>query len=311
MLLPLLLDLFLWLGPHLSIYPLTVKFSNLIDEELPLSAAAAETRRALTESLEQAGEQLNVFAFVSTAPIGIPSLIAGKAPMDAPIGEPTVWAVTGELQLLTFALGFTLIGLLLGAVYFSFIARGVVPGATRWNVRQAARRIWISWARMVAFVVLMFVVLTALSVPLLLLVGLAGLLSATLANIVVSLGFAAVLWLLLYVGFAVHGIVLKNRGVLAAIWDSIRLVQWNLPGVVGLFSLIMIISWGLGYLWNIPSGDTWLLLAGILGHAFVATGLITATFVFYQDRYRWWNELREYRRQILALEHERRERRRS
>ncbi|MFQ5409224.1 MAG: hypothetical protein ACE5FI_12490, partial [Anaerolineales bacterium] len=122
MLLPLLLDLFLWLGPHLSIYPLTVKFSNLIDEELPLSAAAAETRRALTESLEQAGEQLNVFAFVSTAPIGIPSLIAGKAPMDAPIGEPTVWAVTGELQLLTFALGFTLIGLLLGAVYFSFIA---------------------------------------------------------------------------------------------------------------------------------------------------------------------------------------------
>ena len=79
-----------------------------------------------------------------------------------------------------------------------------------------------------------------------------------------------------------------------------------MPGVVGLFTLILIISWGLGFVWNIPEADTWLLLAGIAGHAFVTTGLIAATFVFYEDRHRWWNELREYRRQLIAQEQARR-----
>ncbi len=306
MVLPLLLDLFLWLGPHLSISPLTHKFSTLLEEELVVSSTVTESRLTLTEVLQEAGEHLNVFSFVSTAPLGIPSLMAAKAPMQTPSGQPPVWTISGELQLITLFLGFTLIGLLLGSAYFAFIARWISRDEEQWDLQELFRRIWVYWARLVAFVLVISLLIAALSIPLLLLVGLAGLLSQTLANIVLSVGFAAGLWFFLYIGFAVHGIVLKDRGLMAAIWESVRLVQWNMPGVVGLFTLVLIISWGLGFVWNIPEADTWLLLAGIAGHAFVTTGLIAATFVFYEDRHRWWNELREYRRQLIAQEQARR-----
>lgn len=302
MLLPLLLDLFLWLGPHISIRPLTSKLSEVLEQEVLATEAAGDSRFQLLDTLRRLGDSVNVFAFVSTAPLGIPSLIAGKSPTVTPIGAAQTWMVHGELELITLVLGFSLIGLLLGAVYFGLIARQLTPTDQRSDLAELLSRIWIDWARIVAFVTIILVVFGILTVPLLLMVGLAGLLNTTLANVVMSVGVAAGLWLLLYVGFVVHGIVLQKRGLLAAIWESVRLVQWNLPGVIGLFTLVMIISWGLGFLWNIPAADNWLLLASIGGHAYIATGLATATFVFYQDRSRWWNELRAYRHQRRAAE---------
>jgi hypothetical protein len=52
--------------------------------------------------------------------------------------------------------------------------------------------------------------------------------------------------------------------------------------------------------WNLPAPDSWVTLAGIGGHAFVSTGLVTATFVFYKDRYRWWVEMRQWLPTIKA-----------
>jgi hypothetical protein len=46
----------------------------------------------------------------------------------------------------------------------------------------------------------------------------------------------------------------------------------------------VLIYQGLGYVWSLPSGDSWLLLMGILGNSCIATALITGTFVFYQER---------------------------
>jgi hypothetical protein len=37
-----------------------------------------------------------------------------------------------------------------------------------------------------------------------------------------------------------------------------------------------------------------MLLVGIAGHSVITSGLVAATFVFYQDRFRYWQELREY-----------------
>jgi hypothetical protein len=51
---------------------------------------------------------------------------------------------------------------------------------------------------------------------------------------------------------------------------------------------------GLDYLWSLPAEDSWMLLVGIAGHAVVTSGLLASTFVYYQDRYRYWRELRSY-----------------
>jgi len=44
-------------------------------------------------------------------------------------------------------------------------------------------------------------------------------------------------------------------------------------------------------LWNIPDNTTWLLLLGIIGHAFVTTSLLAASFVYYHDADVWVGEL--------------------
>jgi hypothetical protein len=96
------------------------------------------------------------------------------------------------------------------------------------------------------------------------------------------------LWLVGYAAlhllFVVHGVLLGERGLLRAAWESVVLIHAQLPSVMGLVLLIGVIYTGLGYVWSLPSGDSWSLLIGILGNGCVATGLIAATFVFYQER---------------------------
>jgi hypothetical protein len=70
-------------------------------------------------------------------------------------------------------------------------------------------------------------------------------------------------------------------------------VQINLPPAAGLFMLIVLINIGLALVWNVPADDSWLLLLGLAGHALISTALVAATFVFYQDRLRWWIEMRQ------------------
>ena len=65
---------------------------------------------------------------------------------------------------------------------------------------------------------------------------------------------------------------------------SVLLMRFQFPSTVGLILVALAIYIGLGFVWNIPPNDSWLRAAGILGHAFVATGLLTATALYYLDR---------------------------
>jgi hypothetical protein len=47
----------------------------------------------------------------------------------------------------------------------------------------------------------------------------------------------------------------------------------------------------LDLLWGVPTEASWLLLLGILGHAFVTTGLLASSFVYYRDALRWIREM--------------------
>ena len=63
---------------------------------------------------------------------------------------------------------------------------------------------------------------------------------------------------------------------------------------MGLIAIILGLSAGLNFLWSLPDADSWMLLVGVAGHALVTSGLLAATFVYYQDRYRYWSQLRSY-----------------
>jgi hypothetical protein len=95
-------------------------------------------------------------------------------------------------------------------------------------------------------------------------------------------GFA--MYILLQLVFVIHGLLLGERNLLRAIWESLLLVRSHFWSVMGLLLLVLIVYQGLGRLWTIPEADSWVLLIGILANACVATGLAAATFIFYRER---------------------------
>jgi len=93
-------------------------------------------------------------------------------------------------------------------------------------------------------------------------------------------------------------IVLDDANVVTAVWRSINVVVRNFWGTVGLWLLTQFILVGFSLIWQRLS--QWPLggFIGIIGNAYLATGLIAASIYFYQDRCAKWQAQRVARRQI-------------
>jgi len=282
--LPVLLDLFLWLGPHLSIAPLLRQFTALLlAQPAPDQAAASQVTQAV-QLLEQFGEQFNLFSLFSLLPLlNVPSLLARHAPgMVSPLGESHVLAVTSVLALTAWAIVLLPAGLVLGALYLSGLAHRVRTAHSTSALPHSSGVGKLVWVLLFAAGLL---VIGMVLVPLwLLLIGIAAAIVPLLGFLAWMLGVGIASYVALHLLFVVHGILLGGRGLLPAIWESIVLIHTQFPAVVGLVVLVLMIYAGLGFVWSLPSGESWFLLIGILGNACIATGLIAATFVFYQER---------------------------
>ncbi len=283
-LIPLCLDLFLWFGPHLSIRPVTEK---ALAELAPLLEG-----NPVVDLIRQAANELNYFSTLSVAPLGVPSLMAVKLPQENPLGKPAVYLVGDELQWMVLFVGLLLGGLLAGGVYLGLIAQQVRDGAFSLSrLSGIVPRYWLSILALIAALVLVGAVL---GLPILLVVLFLSGLSVWIATLVVWVAFMLFLWLVFHLIFTVHGILLNYQPLHMAVWNSLRLVAFNSFSVMGLVAMFVALSAGLNYLWSLPGDDSWMLLVGIVGHAVISSGLLAATFVFYQDRYRYWQEVRAY-----------------
>src|ERR671924_410357 len=90
-LLPLALDVFLWLGPHLSIRPLVDFVAGQLTAPPEADAITLRNLAIVRQALQDYGTSFNLFSVLSTAPLGLPSLLAGRAPTGAPLGVPVRW----------------------------------------------------------------------------------------------------------------------------------------------------------------------------------------------------------------------------
>jgi hypothetical protein len=54
--------------------------------------------------------------------------------------------------------------------------------------------------------------------------------------------------------------------------------------------MAIVISQGMDLIWLNPAADTWMALVGIFGHAFITTGLLAGSFIFYRDLSSWVDE---------------------
>ncbi len=290
---PLALDLFLWLGPRLSIKPIAALLVQSLDQLAAYSTdpQAPQQMSALRSFFTDLGNQYNLFSVLSTSPLGVPSLMAGRMPESVPAGVPiTVWPVTSPFFHLDLFILFSLVGLFLGAVYFNCIAQQI--RATHLDLRQLFQQVWGDWVRLAVFAVLAVLALALALVPVWIVGALVAMLWAPAGLLIILATISIVMWGVFYLGFTVPAMILQRRGLFGGIWDSLRVAQWSLPSTVSLYTALFIITLLLTVIWNLVSPDSWVTLAALGGNALVTTALVAAAFVFYQDRYRWWGEMR-------------------
>jgi hypothetical protein len=283
---PIGLDLLLWFGPRMRVRTL---FQPLLDASIARLSTMNQT--ALTEMLPLAKEawqstleQFNLFSALRALPIGVPSLLGYRGPLENPFGPAQIVESSSGLGAVFFWLTLSVIGLALGVYYFHLLARAVDSehaadprsGSMGWQAVQT-----------LLLVILLFAILAIIAVPTVLLITVVSIISPALSQFILILVSILALWVVLPLVFSPHGIFSYRLDAVRSALLSYRLVRVFLPGT-GMFVLIaMLISRGMDSLWLTPPGSSWMLLVGIFGHAFVSSGLVTASFIYYKMGMRW------------------------
>ena len=277
---PLLLDLFLWLGPRLRPTGVVREAVAALTVPPEASPALAEQVGALREGLLFLGEHLNLFSALSALPLGVPSIMGARMPAESPLGVVPGVEIHGLGLAMALWLALTAAGLGLGAWYHRLLAREV---ATDGQVAP-----WLTtWGRGLLMAALFYLALTVVTGGTLLAATLAGLVLPLISVGLIFIGFSTLLWGAVYLYFAPHGLVRYRLGVLRALWDSATVVRWNLLATLAFLGLAFGIGWLTDQVWLLPPEGSWFNLLALVGHAFVSATLLLGGYAFYQGRREW------------------------
>ena len=282
-LLPLALDLFLWLGPHFSIKRV---LQLTIQQMKNLPGLDASQLNQLTTAIQNFGDNFNLAIAIRTFPVGLTSLMWGQTPQQTPLGSAPVI----QLPSYTFTFGcwvlFLIVGMTAGSIYFNQLSQVVFTNQASGKLRQLPWTILQVLVLSLAFLMLAII----LSMPVIVMWSVLSIISPNVAQFILPFIAIIILWILVPLVFSPHGIFAYHQNALASMLTSTRLVRASLPGS-GLFLLAgLVLSLGLDLLWSAPPDTSWLALVGIAGHAFVTTSLMAASFVYYRDIMRWAQE---------------------
>lgn len=286
-LMPLLVDVFLWLGPRLSVARLLGPAYRLAFQQARFDLASTEDASRLVQFQTLFNEMLEHFNLVSLItrlqmfPIGISSLMAKVMPIDSPLGEQSVMSISSGWWLLAYMFLLVVIGWAAGGLYFRWVSRTVL----------GEKETSISPVRAILQSVLLSVIWTfmliAISIPIMILLTVLMLISPALASGAAFLMLVFSFWLIVPLYFTPHGIFIRKQNAFSSFYTSLRMARFTLPTSAMFVFSVFILSTGLNYLWSVPSSDSWMLVIGIAGHAFITTALLAASFVYYRDMNAW------------------------
>lgn len=288
-LLPVALDLFLWLGPRLSVGGLVNPFFKLMFDEARASLTSPTDLKRFTDFQSGFSEVLERFNLLSllgrlqTFPIGISSLLAQTMPVKTPLGSQDVVQVSSLPGLIGLMFLLILIGWIAGGLYFRWVS-----GTTLGHAKPEGEVSFV-WAilQTVILSAIWFIGLMMILIPVMLVLTVLTFLSPALASGAFFVMLILSFWLIVPLFFTPHGIFVRKQNAFHSIFTSLRMARFTLP-TSGLFVLsALLLTTGLNYLWSVPPDDSWMLLVGIAGHAFITTTLLAASFVYYRDMNAW------------------------
>ena len=286
-LMPLVLDMLLWLGPRLSVSELLSPFYQILFDQARRGVASPDDVKRLVEFQSLFNEGLQRFNLASlitrlqTFPIGISSLLAKTLPVDTPMSTQNIVQVPSLLSLMGYMFLLILVGWTIGGLYFRWVSGTALGG-------QEAE---ISPMRAIVQTFILSVVwlaaLIMLSLPIILVLTVLTFISPILASGALFVMLLLSFWLIVPLFFVPHGIFVRRQNALYSIISGFKMARFTLP-TSGMFVFsTFILSTGLNYLWGVPSSDSWMTVVGIAGHAFITTALLAASFVYYRDMNVW------------------------
>lgn len=279
-LLPVLLDLFLWFGPGWRIdeyfKPIIQNISNLPGVN---SADYAELIQTLQTTWQDVLGQFNLAFTLSTLPIGVPSLMTGEAPFINPLGNSLAFQLQSDVQIIGLLLVFLISGFALGNLYFLNISNQVQPAPKK----PTATTFFWSLLQIILIPVFLLLALLILSVPVILLLTFVSLIGPAFSDFALFTLIILLLWIVMPLVFTPHSIYLYKQNLIKAMMTSISIVKVSMEQTTWFIMASFVLVRGLNYLWKAPPSDSWFLLIGILGHAFIVSAVIAASFYFFVD----------------------------
>lgn len=284
------LDLLLWFGPKIR---LEVLIRSLLDW---MSLNPDLNLQEINDIMEMNRQMLiafaarfNLFNGLRTFPVGIPSLMFARTPVDNPFGSPIVWQISSPLTLIATLILLISAGLFAGTLYFTVVAQAALLGKVEWQ--QAIKRSPWNFVQVALLSLLWLGILIGITLPLSCLLPFTLYNGATISKLVL-IGFGIVVfWLLLPLIFAPHGIFINHDPMWVSVVKGARLTRFVLPSAGLFFLAAIILSEGMDMLWNVPSENSWLTTIGIVGHAFVTTSLLASSFIYYRDASNWLHRM--------------------
>jgi hypothetical protein len=283
---PIVFDILIWFAPHLRLKSL---IETLIGEMALFSANESAEFTGMIDAGKDAwlqiAEQINLAIAFRSYPVGIPSLMASSLPLKTPFGIPIMLEISSLGYAFFIVVVLMGLGLILGTLFYLLVAQVALDGDLLWG------RIFYKWPRTSLQVILLALIWIGLfflvSIPASCFVSVAALAGFSIGQLAILLYGGFLIWLIFPLLFSAHGIFVKNLTVWPSIRMGIRITNATLPTTVLFILTVFVLTQGLDILWRIPPADSWLSLVGIAGHAFVVTGLLSASFIYYRDADRW------------------------
>ncbi|HSH03697.1 MAG TPA: hypothetical protein VLL52_14355 [Anaerolineae bacterium] len=279
---PLILDLFLWLGPQVTIDTLILGWLDQLPTPLPAEMMA---------QINEVAPQFNLFSFLSLPIIGVPSLIATTLMQPPPI-PLTNWPLSNGFEFAAYALLFSLGGTLLTTSYYAVISQTILrPYEPFWSLseKRAAgsnrfvRNLPLYWFRFIWLVLggfLLLFIIYLLALPLLIV---AVLIHPALTWFVGMLMLTAMLFAIILLSFTPHGLLMHYRTLDTAVRESFFIVRQYRQETINLVLIIFIVNTLSKNVWRYADTGSWLTITSIIGHSFITTAMVAASFIFYHQ----------------------------
>mgnify|MGYP001027458975 CR=1 FL=1 len=278
-LIPIILDLYLWFGPAWRVDRVFAPFIQNLSalsgiESVDISTILENYQSILRDIISN----FNLAISLRTLPIGVPSLMVSKPSFLNPLGQPITFILDSNTQFIGFWLLFLLAGFFFGSLYFHNISKQIIE--LNDNSFKSLIR---TFLQILLIPIMLVIIVMFISIPLMIVISLVTLISPAISQFILMLAVIFILWAIMPLIFTPHAIFLFKQNLIAAMITSIKVVRLSMSQTAWFILSSFILVEGLNYLWRSPNVDNWFLIIGIFGHAFIVSAVIAASFHYFID----------------------------